>query len=57
MMFCNRNEEMMVEKCPPRVVETKYGGAMMMLKEKAKTTPTKERSSTELRFASFPARL
>ncbi len=23
-MFCNRNEEMVVEKCPPRVVETKY---------------------------------
>jgi hypothetical protein len=34
MMFCNRNEEMMVEKCPSRVVETKYGGAMRMLSKR-----------------------
>jgi hypothetical protein len=40
-MICNRNEEMMVEKCPPRAVETKYGGAMRMLKQKRKPLPLK----------------
>src|SRR5260370_24929434 len=39
MMFCNRNEEMMVEKCPPTVIETKDGGAMRMLKKKRKPLP------------------
>src|ERR1035438_6280496 len=38
-MFCDRNEEMMLEKCSARVVETKYGGAMRMLKQKRKPLP------------------
>ncbi len=35
----DQNEKMMVEKCPPRVVETKYGAAMRMLKKKRKPLP------------------
>ncbi len=35
----DQNEKMMLEKCPPRVVETKYGAAMRMLNKKRKPLP------------------
>jgi hypothetical protein len=53
-MVCNRNEEM-VEKCPPRVVETKYGGAMRMLKQKRKPLPL--RNEAQLNCVSLRSEL
>src|ERR1700681_3962152 len=55
MMFCNRNEEMMVEKCPPRVVETKYGDTMRMLKQKRKPLPL--RNEAQLNCVSLRSEL
>ena len=54
-MFCNRNEEMMVEKCPPRVVETKYGDTMRMLKQKRKPLPL--RNEAQLNCVSLRSEL
>jgi|GEM_PF-2311356 hypothetical protein len=54
-MFCNRNEEMMVEKCRPGLVETKYGGAMSMLKQKRKPLPL--RNEAQLNCVSLRSQL
>ncbi len=54
-MFCNRNEEMMVEKCPPRVVEMKYGGAIRMLTQKRKPLPL--RNEAQLNCVSLRSQL
>src|ERR1700723_2499886 len=55
MMFCTRNEEMVVEKCPPRVVETKYGGARRMFKQKRKPLPL--RNEAQLNCVSLRSQL
>ena len=44
-MFCNQKRRDDGGEIRPGLVETKYGGAMSMLKAKAKTTPTKERQA------------
>src|SRR5260370_1673811 len=55
MMFCNRNEEMMVEKWRHKVIETKYGGAMRMLKKKRK--PLTLRNEAQLNCVSLRSQL
>jgi len=45
----------MVEKCPPRVAETKYGGAMSMLKQKRKPLPL--RNEAQLNCVSLRSEL
>jgi hypothetical protein len=55
-MFCDRNETMMMEnaRAVRRSVDVHEEGPR---KKKSGNHSTKERSSTELRFASFPAQL
>jgi hypothetical protein len=55
-MFCDRNETMMMEnaRAVRRSVDAHEEGPR---KKKSENHSTKERSSTELRFASFPAQL
>jgi len=56
-MFCDRNEKMMMMENARAVRRSVDAQEEARERKRAESTPLRERGSTELRFASFPARL